>query len=113
MNGLIVRWVLSIIVILLAAYFVNGFTVTVMGAIFGSILLGFFNAFIRPIAILLTLPINIVSLGLFTLVINGLMLWLTSSLLKGFDISGFGSAILAALLISVFSFVFNMFIKDK
>jgi len=96
----------------MAAYVLEGFEVTVMGAIFGSILLGCFNAFIRPIVLLLTLPINIVTIGLFTLVINGLMLWFTSSLIKGFDVSTFGVAILAALLISVFSFIFNLFIKD-
>ena len=113
MKGLIVRWVLSILVIIMVANVVSGFEVTITGAIFGAILLGFFNAFIRPVVILLTLPLTIFTLGLFTLVINGLMLWFTSALLEGFTVNGFGTAILAALLISVFSFVFNMFIKDK
>ena len=112
MKGWIARWFLSVLVIVLASYFLKGFNVTIMGAIFGSIVLGFFNAFVRPVVVLLTLPINIVTIGLFTLVINGLMLWFTSSLIKGFEVNGFGTAILAALMISVFSFIFNMFIKD-
>ena len=84
MKGWLVRWLLSVVVIILASYVIVGFEVTLMGAIFGSILLGFFNAFVRPVVKLLTLPINILTLGLFTLVINGLMLWFTSSLIKGF-----------------------------
>ena len=112
MKGLLARWVLTILVILLVSNFVTGFEVTIAGAILGSILLGFLNAFIRPILVMLTLPLTIVSLGLFTLVINGVMLWFTSALLEGFTVNGLGTAILAALLISVFSFVFNMFIKD-
>ena len=112
MKGWIARWALSVLVIILASQVLEGFNVTIMGAVFGSIVLGLFNAFIRPVVILLTLPISIVTIGLFTLVINGLMLWFTSSLIKGFEVSSFGTAILAALLISAFSFVFNFFIKD-
>jgi len=112
MKGLLIRWVLSILVILLVSHVVHGFEVEIVGAILGALLLGFLNAFIRPIVVLLTLPINIFSLGLFTLVINGVMLWFTSALLEGFAVDGLGTAILAALLISVFSFVFSMFIKD-
>lgn len=112
MAGWLKRWILNIITIILVAAIVKGFEVNYLGAIFGSAALGIINAIIRPIAIALTLPINIMTLGLFTLVINGLMLWFVSVLIKGFDIYSFGAAILAALLISVFSFVFNLFIKD-
>ena len=111
MTGWIIRWILSILVILLTAYFWPGFEVTVMGAVFGSVMLGIVNAFIRPIVKILTLPINVLTLGLFTLVINGLMLWLTSSVIKGFELASFFDAIVAAFLISVFSFLLNMFIK--
>jgi len=111
MTGWIIRWVLSILVIILTASFWPGFEVTVPGAIFGSILLGIVNAFIRPIVVILTLPITVLTLGLFSLVINGLMLWLTSSVIKGFELASFFDAIVVALLISVFSFLINMFIK--
>lgn len=112
MRGWIVRWILNILGIMLTAAIVPGFEVKVLGAIFGFIVLGIINAIIRPVIVLLTLPINIVTLGLFTLVINGFMLWLTNLLVKGFDVHGFGAAVLAALLISIFSFAINYFVKD-
>jgi putative membrane protein len=109
---LIIRWGLNIAGIILAAYLVKGFDVTFLAAIFGFILLGFINATIRPVLILLTLPINLVTLGLFTLVINGLMLWLVSAVIKGFDIANFGAALLSALIIMIISSIVSMLIKD-
>ncbi|MDD3652839.1 MAG: phage holin family protein [Desulfotomaculaceae bacterium] len=112
MTGWLIRWVLNIIAIIFTAYLISGFEVTVPGAIFGSIILGVINAIIRPVVLLLTLPINIITLGLFTLVVNGLMLWLTSSVIKGFEVQGFGTAIIAALVLTLFSFVISFFVKD-
>ncbi|MDD4169611.1 MAG: phage holin family protein [Desulfotomaculaceae bacterium] len=112
MTGWLIRWILNIIAIIFTAYLISGFEVTVTGAIFGSIILGIINAIIRPVVLLLTLPINIVTLGLFTLVVNGLMLWLAGSVIKGFDVHGFGTAIIAALLLSLFSFIISFFVKD-
>lgn len=112
MTGWLIRWVLNIIAIIFTAYLISGFEVTVPGAIFGSIILGVINAIIRPVVLLLTLPINIITLGLFTLVVNGLMLWLTSSVIKGFEVQGFGTAIIAALVLTFFSFVISFFVKD-
>jgi putative membrane protein len=63
------------------------------------------NLILKPILIILTLPINILTLGLFTLVINGLLLWLVSTFVRGFEVAGFTPAFLAALIISVVSFV--------
>lgn len=108
----VLRWLLNIGAILLTAYVVKGFNVTVLGAVFGSLVLGFVNAVIRPIIILLTLPINILTLGLFTLVINGFMLWLTSAIVKGFDLTGFGAAVIAALLLSILSFAISFLVSD-
>ena len=112
MSHWLVRWILNVIVIIVAAYLINGFDVTVLGAIVGSILLGLVNATIRPIILLVTLPLNILTLGLFTLVVNGLMLWLVSTVIKGFSVQGFGAAFLAALLITVISSLISFFIKD-
>lgn len=106
------RWILNILGLLLTAYLIGGFEVTVLGAIVGSIILGIVNAIIRPVIVLLTLPINIVTLGLFTLVINGMMLWLTSAVVKGFDIHGFGAAILSALVLSIISFFASLLVED-
>jgi len=79
----------------------------------GSVFLGIINAVIRPLLLILTLPLNILTLGLFTFVINALMLWLTSATIRGFDIEGFGWAILSAILFSVISFIISLFIDDE
>ncbi len=113
MRGWVVRWLANIIAIIITAAVVPGFNVTVLGAIVGSVFLGIVNAVIRPVIIVLTLPINILTLGLFTLVINGLMLWLTASVIKGFDISGFWAAVLSALLISLVSAALSWIVKDQ
>ncbi|HNX29407.1 MAG TPA: phage holin family protein [Syntrophomonadaceae bacterium] len=113
MRGWLLRWLLNIIAILITAYLIPGFELTFWGAIVGSIFLGIVNAIIRPVLIILTLPLNIVTLGLFTLVINGFTLWLTAITVKGFDVTGFGAAILSALVLSIVSFVISYFVKDR
>lgn len=112
MSHWLVRWILNVVVIIVTAYLIEGFDVTILGAIVGSILLGLVNATIRPVILLVTLPLTIITLGLFTLVVNGLMLWLVSSVIKGFTVEGFGAAFLAALLITVISSVISFFVKD-
>ena len=76
-------------------------------------MLGFLNAFFRPIALLLTLPINILSLGLFTFIINALMLKMASGLIPGFNVYGFWTAIFGSFLISVISWLLNTFISEQ
>lgn len=80
--------------------------------IVAALLLGIFNSIFRPLLIILTLPINIISFGLFILVINGLILYMISALVPGFEIANFGSAILASLMISIASWAINWMIKD-
>jgi putative membrane protein len=74
-------------------------------ALITAVVLGVLNALIRPVLLLLTLPINFLTLGLFTLVINGLLFWLTSTVVKGFFVEGFWPAFWAALIFSIFSFI--------
>ncbi|MDD4334639.1 MAG: phage holin family protein [Desulfotomaculaceae bacterium] len=112
MSRWLIRWILNVMGIIITANIINGFDVTVLGAIVGSVLFGFVNATIRPVILLVTLPINVLTLGLFTLVINGLMLWLVSAVIKGFEIQSFGVAFIAALLITVISSLISFFIKD-
>ena len=81
--------------------------------IVAALLLGIFNALLRPLLIILTLPINIISLGLFTFVINGLILYLISYLVPGFELKNFGSAVLASALISIVTGAINWLIKDS
>jgi putative membrane protein len=78
-----------------------------------TLVIGLLNAFLRPVIILLTLPVTLLTLGLFTLVINGLMFYLASHLVTGFHITGFGAAFVAALLFSMFSFVLNLIFGTK
>jgi putative membrane protein len=103
---------LNIAGIIFTAYVIIGFDVTAMGAIVGSIVMGFINATIRPLLLLLTLPLNLLTLGLFTLVINGLMLWLVSMFVRGFEIQNFVTAFFAALILTVISSVISFLVKD-
>lgn len=104
MNGILLRWVISAGGILLVSYIFDGIEVRGIGwAFIAAMFLGIFNALIRPLLLILTLPINILTLGLFTLVINGLMLWLTGALLAGFSVHGFWTALGGALIISLIS----------
>ena len=113
MQSWIIRWILNILALLLTAFLLPGFQLTVWAAILGSVFLGVINALLRPILMMLALPFNIVTLGLFTFVINAFMLWLTAVTIRGFDIEGFGTAILAAILLSIISFGVSFFIEDK
>ena len=114
----ILRWCINAVALLAAAFVVPGIhlsasgragfnewvTLAIVAAIFGVI-----NAIIRPVVVLLTLPLTIVTLGLFVFVVNALMLMLTSRLARAFDlgfrVDGFGAALLGALVISVVSFI--------
>lgn len=78
-----------------------------------ALLLGIFNSILRPLLIILTLPINILSFGLFIFIINGLILYLIAFLVPGFEISSFGAAVLASLLISITAGIINWMIRDK
>ncbi len=80
--------------------------------IFAAVLLGLVNAFIRPIVFVLTLPLTVVTLGLFLLVVNALMILLVSALLRGFAVDGLGAAILAAIVTGVTSWIGHAVLRD-
>lgn len=113
MQGWMVRWLLNLLAIILTAAVLPGFKTTLWGLLIGSIFLGIVNAVLRPVLVLFTLPLNVLSLGLFTFVINGVMLWLTSVTIKGFNIDGFGWAILTAIVLSLISCVISFLVDDK
>ncbi|MBI4032631.1 phage holin family protein [Candidatus Berkelbacteria bacterium] len=105
---LILRWVLSALSLLLVAYLVPGVEVAgFYAALVAAAMLGVANLLVRPILFLLTLPITILTLGFFTLVLNALMLWLVSTIVKGFDITSFSAALWAALILWLVSWVTN------
>jgi len=106
---IILRWLLNTIVLLLVARLTPGVSFTSLwSALIASLVLGLLNALIRPLIILLTLPINILTLGLFTLVINALMFWLASSIVRGFEIVNFSAAFVAALIYTVIVMLINL-----
>ena len=110
----LIRWVINALVLMLLPYFVRGVSISNFYiALIAALVLAFVNAIIRPVIIILTLPVNILTLGLFTLVINGLMFWFVASFVKGFDVFGFWPAFWAALVYSVFSMIINYFVDDK
>lgn len=104
MRGLLLRWLVLTLAILAAAYIVKGIEVSgFLPALLAAAILGILNAFLRPALILLTLPLTILTLGLFTFVINALLLMLVSAVITGFDVQGFWAALVGSLLISLVS----------
>ena len=113
MVGLLIRWVTTAFALWLTSLIVRGIEVEGLGPLFvAAVVFGIFNAILRPLVLLITLPINLITLGLFTFVINGLMLKLTSDVVRGFAVHGFWSAVIGALLLSAISFALNLFISD-
>lgn len=99
--------------LILVAYLVPGFAVaSFYTALIVAVVLGLVNLIIKPIVVILTLPINILTLGLFTFVINALLLWFVASFIDGFSIDGFIPAFLGALIISIVSWLVGRFSKD-
>lgn len=99
---ILLKWLINALALLLVAYLVPGIDVAgFYVALILALVLGLLNVFLRPLLILLTLPITIVTLGFFSLIINGLLFWLASTIVEGFDVSGFLSAFLGALLFSI------------
>lgn len=112
--GLLLRWLILTSGIIIASYLLEGIHVSgFVPAFFAAALLGILNALFRPVLILLTLPINILSLGLFTFVINALMLMMVSELVSGFEVHGFWTAVFGSLIISIISWLLNSFISDR
>ena len=114
MAGIIIRWLTTTAAIVATAYLLDGIHVSgFFSAVFAAAVLGIFNAVLRPVALLLTLPINILSLGLFTFIINALMLKMASGIIPGFGVYGFWTAVSGSLLISLISWLLNSFIGEK
>ena len=110
---LLLRLILNAGALMLVAYVVPGIVVDGFWvALIAAVILGIANALIRPVLIILTLPITILTLGLFTLVINGLLLWLVSSFIEGFSIEGFWAAVLGAFVLWIVSWFTNGILRS-
>jgi putative membrane protein len=110
---LFIRWLALTAAITVASYLLQGIWVKdLFSCILAAAVLGLLNVSIRPLLILFTLPINILSLGLFTFFINALMLKMVSLVIPGFEVRGFWAAVVGSLIISIVSGLFNRFIRD-
>ena len=104
--GFIIKVLIIAVAVYLAAYLLPGVTITsIQTTIFVAIVLALLNTFVRPILVLLTIPVTIITLGLFLLVINALMVKWAASLVDGFSVDGWLSALLVSLIVSAVSFI--------
>lgn len=102
--NLILVWILNAVALLVVAYILPGISVASFGsALVAALVLGLLNMLVKPVLVLLTLPITIVTLGLFLIVLNALLFWLAGTILRGFQVGGFWWAVGGAILYSIIS----------
>ena len=103
---LLARWIVNAAALLLVAYLYPGVQVeSFLSAALAALVLGLVNAFVRPLLIILTLPVTLITLGLFLFVINALLFWFVAEIVHGFSVSGFGAALLGSILYSLITLV--------
>ena len=105
---LIVKWLLNATALLAVANIYSGVEVTSFAAaLVAALVIGLFNLFLRPLLIVLTLPVTVLTLGLFLFVINALLFWTAATVLDGFRVQGFGAALLGSFIYSAFGLVID------
>ncbi|MGA8056497.1 MAG: phage holin family protein [Burkholderiales bacterium] len=111
---LLLRWIINALALMALPYLFDSIRIeTVQVALVAALVLGLVNALIRPILLILTLPINILTLGLFTFVLNGLLLWGVAHFVKGFTIAGFWPAVFGAIVLSLISWALSSLLPKK
>ena len=111
---ILLGWLINALSLLALPYLMKSVQVSDFGtALIVALVLGLLNTLIRPVLLILTLPINLLTLGLFTFVINGAMFWLVDRFVDGFSIAGFGWAIVAAILYSLISWAVSSVVLSK
>ena len=114
MLRLLIKWGLYAVALMFLAYLMPGISVQSFGAaLIAAAVIGLLNAVVRPILILLTLPVTVVTLGLFLVVINALMFWLAGSVLSGFAVDGFLWALMGAVTYSILGMLIDMVVEQK
>jgi putative membrane protein len=114
MKFILIRWLILTAAIMVTAYLFEQIIIySFFSAFFAAAALSVLNAFFRPILLVLTLPINIFSLGFFTFVINALLLKMASALIPGFTVYGFWTAIFGSLVISIINWILTSFIREQ
>jgi putative membrane protein len=105
---IIVRWLLLAAALLLVAHLYSGVTVASFGAaMIAALVIGLMNTLVRPLLVLLTLPVTLLTLGLFLFVINALMFWAAAGVLSGFNVAGFGAALIGSVIYSLCGMVID------
>jgi len=106
MMHLLIRWIVNAAALMLVAYLYPGVAVTSFGAaMIAALVLGLVNAVVRPLLVLLTLPVTLLTLGLFLFVINALLFWFVAEVVQGFQVSGFGGALVGSILYSIITLI--------
>ncbi|OPY01712.1 MAG: Membrane protein of unknown function [Syntrophorhabdus sp. PtaB.Bin047] len=112
--GLLLKWLIMAASIIIAAYFIPGVRVgSFFSALWVALFLGVVNVLVRPVLIFITLPINILTLGLFTFVINAVLILLASSVIKGFEVAGFWWALLYSVVLSAVNYIINLMVRPR
>lgn len=104
---MITHWLISTIAIIISAYLIPGVSTTLLGALVLAVVLALINMFIKPVLLILTLPINILTLGLFSLIINALLIMFAAKIVDGFAVNGFVPALIFAIVLSLVQFFFK------
>ena len=108
----LIRWLLLAAALLLVAHLYPGVTVASFGsALIAAFVIGLLNTLVRPLLVLLTLPVTLITLGLFLFVINALMFWAAASVLQGFGVTGFGAALIGSLIYSLCGMVIDVAVE--
>jgi putative membrane protein len=107
----LIHWFVSVVAILIGAYLIQGITVTPVAAIVLAVVLAVINIFFKPIINLLTLPINILTLGVFSLIVNALLIMLAGMLVPGFEVNGFWPAFFFSIVVSLVTALFGLMVK--
>jgi putative membrane protein len=114
MLALLIRWLINAAALMLVAYLYPGVEITSFGAaVLAALVLGLVNAVIRPILLLLTLPVTILTLGLFIFVVNALMFWLAAEIVGGFHVAGFWAALVGSILYSIITLITSWILFGK
>lgn len=103
---LIVRWFINALALMVVAWLYSGVQVTgILQALLAALVLGLVNAIVRPVLVILTLPVTILTLGLFIFIINAFLFWFVAEIVKGFSVTGFMGALIGSLMYSVITLV--------
>jgi putative membrane protein len=114
MRNFVIRWLITTVAVMVASAFISGIRYDSVGALIGAaLLLGILNAFVRPVLLILGAPLILLTLGIFILIVNGLMLYWVPSIVSGFHVDGYGSAFWGAIVIGVVSWLLSAFFRGS